>query len=173
MGGNVSHDKITRFLSQKELNSKQLWKLVKPVVKEQEREEGVLIVDDTIEKKPHTTESELRRWHHDHHSSAFRSEATLKVTVGLCRSDSFAGGTQRAFVATSEDEKKQGNFTRMDSLAWSSQEKLRGWLRGLEFPVLLHPQVLTNSGATPRLFKTLGNAHQDKDASTGMRVFGM
>ena len=69
LGGNVSHDKITRFLSQKELNSKQLWKLVKPVVREQEREEGVLIVDDTIEKKPHTTESELICWHHDHQSN--------------------------------------------------------------------------------------------------------
>lgn len=37
-GKSLSHDKITRFLSQKELDSKQLWKLVKPVVGEQEKE---------------------------------------------------------------------------------------------------------------------------------------
>ena len=40
-------------------------------------------------------------------------------------------------VATSEDEKKQGNFTRIDSLQWSSQKLVRGWLKGLDFPVLL------------------------------------
>jgi hypothetical protein len=67
--GSVSHDKITRFLSQKELDSRQLWKLVKPVVRKHEQEDGVLTIDDTIEKKPHTTESELICWHHDHQSN--------------------------------------------------------------------------------------------------------
>ena len=66
LDGNVSHDKITRFLSKKDLDSKELWKLVKPVIREHEKEEGVLIVDDTIKKKPHTQESELICWHHDH-----------------------------------------------------------------------------------------------------------
>ena len=69
LGGSISHDKITRFLSNKDLNSKELWKLVKPVVRESEQEEGVLIVDDTIEKKPDTQESELVCWHHDHQSN--------------------------------------------------------------------------------------------------------
>ena len=32
--GIVSHDKITRFLSDKELNSAELWHLVKPLVRE-------------------------------------------------------------------------------------------------------------------------------------------
>ena len=52
--GIISHDKITRFLSEKELDSKQLWKLVKPLVREKEQENGVLIVDDTIENKGST-----------------------------------------------------------------------------------------------------------------------
>ena len=43
LSGNVSHDKITRFLSQNDLDSKELWKLVKPVVREHEQENGVLI----------------------------------------------------------------------------------------------------------------------------------
>ncbi|BAU63789.1 transposase IS4 family protein [Stanieria sp. NIES-3757] len=64
--GSISHDKITRFLSAKDLESRELWKLVKPVVREYEQEDGVLIVDDTIEKKPHTQENELVCWHHDH-----------------------------------------------------------------------------------------------------------
>jgi DDE superfamily endonuclease len=69
LSGNVSHDKITRFLSQHDLDSKELWELVKPVVTEHEQENGVLIVDDTIEKRPHPPESELICWHHDHQSN--------------------------------------------------------------------------------------------------------
>jgi hypothetical protein len=65
-GGAVSHDKITRFLSEKELNSPKLWRLVKPLVRELEDEGGVLIIDDTIEEKPYTDESELICWHYDH-----------------------------------------------------------------------------------------------------------
>ena len=65
--GAVSHDKITRFLSEKELNSPKLWQLVKPLVREFEDEaSGVLIIDDTIEEKPYTGESELVCWHYDH-----------------------------------------------------------------------------------------------------------
>jgi hypothetical protein len=65
-GGAVSHDKVTRFLSGKELNSSELWRLVKPLVRELEDEGGVLIIDDTIEEKPYTDESELICWHYDH-----------------------------------------------------------------------------------------------------------
>ena len=68
--GEVSHDKVTRFLAEKELDSRELWRLVKPLVREleskEEEEESVLIIDDTIEEKPYTDESELVCWHYDH-----------------------------------------------------------------------------------------------------------
>lgn len=48
MDGEVSHDKITRFLSEREYTSKDLWREVKSVVRQIERAEGVLIFDDTI-----------------------------------------------------------------------------------------------------------------------------
>ena len=63
-GGEVSHDKVSRFLSEKDLDSRMLWRLVKPVVRELEKEAdkkdeiGALIIDDTIEEKPYTDESE-------------------------------------------------------------------------------------------------------------------
>ncbi len=66
-GGEVSHDKVSRFLSGEEFDSALLWKLVKPLVRQFESaEEGVLIIDDTIEEKPYTDESELICWHYDH-----------------------------------------------------------------------------------------------------------
>lgn len=47
-------------------------------------------------------------------------------------------------VALSEQDKQQGAFIRIDSLDWSKQESVRGWLKGLDFPVLIHRQVFTN-----------------------------
>ena len=64
--GNVSHDQITRFLSGETQHSKELWLKVKPVVREIEAEEGVLIFDDSIAEKEWTDESDLICWHYDH-----------------------------------------------------------------------------------------------------------
>ena len=64
--GEVSHDQITRFLSGRDFTSKDLWRHVKPVVREIERADGVLIFDDTIQEKAWTDESELMCWHYDH-----------------------------------------------------------------------------------------------------------
>jgi hypothetical protein len=66
----VSDDKVSRFLSEKEMYSRAPWHLVKPLVreleKEADREEGMLIVDYTIKAKPYTGESEVACWHYDY-----------------------------------------------------------------------------------------------------------
>jgi len=64
--GEISHDKVTRFLSSEDFTSSELWKIIKPKVREIESEEGVIIVDDTIEEKPSTDENEIVNWHYDH-----------------------------------------------------------------------------------------------------------
>ena len=63
--GSLSHDKITRFLSSDAFTSKDLWQLVKPTVREIEQQSApiYLILDDTVEAKPYTDESELICWH--------------------------------------------------------------------------------------------------------------
>ena len=66
LDGAISHDTITRFLSQPEFTSKDLWKQVKTTVREVESEDGVLIFDDTIQEKPHMDENDLICWHYDH-----------------------------------------------------------------------------------------------------------
>ena len=40
--------------------------MVKPLVRQMESEDGVLIFDDRIEEKPHTDENEIICWHYDH-----------------------------------------------------------------------------------------------------------
>lgn len=66
VNGQVSHDQITRFLSEEEYTSKDLWQEVKPTVRKVEREDAVLIFDDTVQEKPYTDENEVMGWHYDH-----------------------------------------------------------------------------------------------------------
>jgi hypothetical protein len=62
----ISHDQVTRFLAQQPLGDKDLWKIVKPLVRQVQSSDAVLILDDTVEEKPYTDESELITWHFDH-----------------------------------------------------------------------------------------------------------
>ena len=61
----VSHDQITRMLSGK-IDSTTLWKEVKPLIHEIKSDEGLLIIDDSIEPKPYTKTNSLINWHYDH-----------------------------------------------------------------------------------------------------------
>jgi DDE superfamily endonuclease len=65
--GQISHDKITKFLNKQELSSKELWEYIKPEIRKVEEEVGgVLILDDTIEEKTYTDENEIICWHYSH-----------------------------------------------------------------------------------------------------------
>ena len=66
MEGAISHDQVTRMLSSPKMTSKEWWHLVKPQVRKIEREDGVLIVDDSIVEKPYTDENEIICWHFAH-----------------------------------------------------------------------------------------------------------
>jgi hypothetical protein len=66
----ISHDRVTRFLAEREYTSKDLWRQVKSTVRQIEREDGVLIFDDTIQEKTWTDENEVMCWHYDHCSTA-------------------------------------------------------------------------------------------------------
>ncbi len=66
LDGEVSHDRVTRFLAEREYTSKDLWRQVKSTVRQIEREDGVLIFDDTVQEKAWTDENEVMCWHDDH-----------------------------------------------------------------------------------------------------------
>lgn len=65
LDGKLSHDRITRFLSKWNYDSKYLWQQVKPMVQEltNSKEEIVLSFDDSIEEKYYSDASELICWH--------------------------------------------------------------------------------------------------------------
>ena len=64
--GVISHDQITRMLGSEKLSSKTWWKLVKPQVRQIERDDGIMIIDDSIAEKPFTDENDIICWHYDH-----------------------------------------------------------------------------------------------------------
>ncbi len=66
MNGEISHDQVTRFLSQEKKTSKDLWLIAKPFQRKINTSEGVLIIDDSIEEKPYTDENDIVCWHYDH-----------------------------------------------------------------------------------------------------------
>ena len=64
--GEISHDQVTRLLSQSYFSSSYLWLSVKSTVRDIENKDGVLIFDDTIVEKPYTKENDIITWHYDH-----------------------------------------------------------------------------------------------------------
>jgi len=64
--GQVSHDQITRLLARKPQTSADLWKIVKPHIRQMQSDDGVMIVDDSIAEKPYTDENDIVCWHWDH-----------------------------------------------------------------------------------------------------------
>ena len=62
---NISHDQVTRMLSSEKVTAKRWWTMVKPQVRPFEREDGVMLVDDSIVEKPYPDENEIICWHYD------------------------------------------------------------------------------------------------------------
>jgi hypothetical protein len=225
--GAVSHDQITRFLSRMDYDGRTLWQQVKPLVRDVEQDDGVLIIDDTIQAKPHTDENDVICWHYDHsqHRSVkglnllncvyHAGGVSLPVTYELIRkpilfsevktrrvkrkslvtkneqmramlrvcqhnrllyryglADSwFSAKDHLTFirqplnkhfvvalksnrtVALNYEQKRQGAFSRIDACALPEHHPVQGWIKGLDFPVLLLRQVFTNQdGSTGTLY---------------------
>jgi hypothetical protein len=64
--GAVSHDQITRLLNSGKLDSAALWKMVKPICHELQSNDGVLVIDDSLQPKPHSHISDMVCWYYDH-----------------------------------------------------------------------------------------------------------
>ena len=67
VNGDISHDQVSYFLRTENFAPKHLWLLNKPQVREiQTPQDGVLLLDDTIEEKSYTDENNIVCWHYSH-----------------------------------------------------------------------------------------------------------
>lgn len=90
----ISHDMATQLLSSGYISSRRLWSMAKPMCEEIEDENGVLIIDDSIEAKPYTASNELICWHYDHtvnrsvkgvnFVSAIYDNWEMSLPIGVC-----------------------------------------------------------------------------------------
>jgi nanoRNase/pAp phosphatase (c-di-AMP/oligoRNAs hydrolase) len=74
--GTISHDQVTRLLTNSYLESKDLWSKSKPPIRAAEQskaadEFAVLIVDDSIQEKAHTDSNAMITTHWDHSEGCF------------------------------------------------------------------------------------------------------
>jgi hypothetical protein len=123
----ISHDKITRFLSERTFTSANLWQIVKPLVRQVQDENAVLVIDDSIAHKPHTDPSELIGWHYDHTTGTSVKGINFLTTL-YCTGDV---SLPVAFALVEKDEeftdKKTGQTKRRATV--SKNEHYRAMLR--------------------------------------------
>jgi hypothetical protein len=218
LDGEYSHDQVTRLLSRNHFDSKTLWQKVKATVREIEKEDAVIIADDTIQEKLYSDENNLISWHFDHtfgrsvkginqlnfvyHAEELsipvaykliekpiqysdiktkkvkrKAETTknenfrsmLKVCCDNCLkfryvlADSWFCANENMMyirhecdkhfvmacksnrkVSLSLEDKKKGCSQRIDTVDFSEEKPIKGWISGVDFPVLLFRQVFKN-----------------------------
>ena len=127
LGAGLSHDKITRFLAGEAMTSQNLWQIVKPLVREVQNDNAVLVIDDSIAHKPHTDQSELIGWHYDHTTGT--SIKGINFLTTLYCTDEVSLPVAFALVEKDEEftDKKTGKLKRRASV--SKNEHYRAMLK--------------------------------------------
>ncbi len=84
LDGAVSHDKITRLLRENSFTSKDLWKVVKPIIHEFNDEDACVVFDDSLIEKPYTDENEIVGWFFDHNENRNKKGINLLTAFYHC-----------------------------------------------------------------------------------------
>lgn len=123
----ISHDKITRFLSAREFTSADLWQIVKPLVRQVERADALLIIDDSIEEKPYTDENALICWHFDHTKNASVKGINFLTTLYQVGDISLPVAFDLVTKTEMVIDEKSGNARRQSTL--TKNERFRNMLK--------------------------------------------
>ena len=102
--GKIGHDQFTRLLSSGYFNEQYLWSKAKPVCEEIRSEDSVFIVDESVEAKPYTDESDLINWHFDH--CVGRAVKGVCFLTGLYHSNGVSVPAGVEFVTKIQDIKE-------------------------------------------------------------------
>jgi len=139
----IGHDRITDFLAKSDFDSSGLWLPVKQTVRSVESDDGVLISDDTVEKKQRTDENEIITWHHDHS----RNRTVKGVSIPNCLYNSQNTDIPAAYEIINKpvlfSDPKTGRIRRKSEV--TKNELLRDMLRVCINNHLNFSHVLTDS----------------------------
>ena len=126
----ISHDKVTRFLSEEDFTPSDLWQFAKPLLKSVQNgkdADGVLVLDDSIEEKPYTDENDIIAWHYDHCKG--RNVKGINFVSALYRTDKVSIPVSYELVKKTETvvNKKTGKISRRSPI--SKQEHFRNLIK--------------------------------------------
>ena len=112
LDGQISHDRIRRFLAGAPQSSATLWHRVKPYVRAVQQDDGVLILDDSIAEKPYTDENDIICWHYDHSQERMVKGLNFMTALYHAQGTSFPVGI--TLIAKTEHyiDKKDGTQKR-------------------------------------------------------------
>jgi hypothetical protein len=112
VNGSVSHDQVSRFLGGEQQTSADLWHIVKPYVRQLEKADGVLIIDDSIAEKPYTDENDIICWHYNHTTGS--SVKGINFLTALYHSQALSLPVGFTLIAKTEQyvDKKDGKTKR-------------------------------------------------------------
>jgi len=112
LDGQISHDRIRRFLAGTVRTSADVWQRVKPHVRAIQQDDGVLILDDSIAEKPYTDENDIICWHYDHSKERMVKGVNFLTALYHCQDVSLPVGI--TLIAKTEHyiDKKDGKQKR-------------------------------------------------------------
>lgn len=139
--GQVSHDRVQRFLAGPPATSAELWRRVKPHVRVIQQAEAALLVDDSIAEKPYSDENDIVCWHYDH--TRGRTVKGLNFMSALYHSQGVSLPVGFALIAKTEHyvDKKTGQSKRRSPISKNA----------------LYQQLLTQAVANQLAFKWVLN----------------
>ena len=112
LGGQISHDRIRRFLAGPTQTSVDLWQRVKPHIRAIQRDDGVLILDDSISEKPYTDENDIICWHYDHSLDRMVKGINFLTALYHCQDSSLPVGVTIIAKTEQYSDKKDGKQKR-------------------------------------------------------------
>ena len=112
LGGQISHDRIRRFLAGPTQTSVDLWQRVKPHIRAIQRDDGILILDDSISEKPYTDENDIICWHYDHSLDRMIKGINFLTALYHCQESSLPVGVTIIAKTEQYSDKKDGKEKR-------------------------------------------------------------
>jgi len=126
------------------------------------------IATKKLKRKSHTTKNEdlieilkackknQLKWRYVLADSWFSSTGNMKFIGEKMKKHFILALKSNRLVALSKEDKLQGRFVRIDSLDWSGSP-ICGWIKGMDFPIILHRQIFKNKDGSEGILYLISN----------------
>ncbi len=162
LSGEISHDKITRFLRSKEFGSKELWEYVKPMVRQNEKSDITKnqlfrqLIQQACDNNVLSDYMLADNW--------YGSKANMEFIQNDLSKSFIIGIKSNRTLALSENDAKNGQFQAVKSLELEEDVCHKVWLKGLTFPVQLIKKVFKNENRSTGILYLISNdRHADAE----------